>query len=280
MDLDSFIRQIKNLPPAPQVLTKLTYLINNLDASIEEVVSILRVDASLTATVVRLSNSAYYGVSSPSSSPEEAVKRVGFKEVCKLIGMINSRELFKMPMTTYRLKPGELWKTSICCAIAMERFARHSGADPSTAYTLGLLHAVGKLAINQYLAEYAETISFAPTGNNGALVEWEREQSGYDHAQVGGKLLQHWNLSQEVYGPIQHHLSPLKAPREKRLACLLHVSTCIATYIAINGSTEKETIFSSDAVLEEIGISVQDLSDCLPDIRQGLNDVLNLLKEA
>ena len=279
MDLENFIGQIKNLPPAPQVLTRLTHLLNNLNASIEEVVSILRVDASLTATVVRLSNSAYYGASSPSTGPEEAVNRVGFKEVCKLIGMINSRELFKMPMTTYRLKPGELWKTSICCAIAMERFARRSGDDPDTAYTLGLLHAVGKLAINQYLAETKDLMSFAPTGDDAALVEWEREQSGYDHAQAGGKLLETWNFSQAVYGPIGHQLSPLEAPREKRLACLLHVSTYTATHIVSNGSMEKDDIFASEAVLEEIGISVQDLFECLPDIRQGLNDVLDLLKE-
>ena len=162
----------------------------------------------------------------------------------------------------------------------MERFARRSGADPDTAYTLGLLHAVGKLAINQYLAEIKDLRSFAPTGDDVALVQWEREQSGYDHAQVGGKLLQSWNFSQEVYGPIRHQLSPLEAPREKRLTCLLHTSTCTATQIASNGSMEKDDIFASEAVLEEIGISVQDLNDCLPDIRQGLNDVLDLLKEA
>ena len=281
MDLKNFIGQIKNLPPAPQVLTKLTHLINNLNASIDEVVSILRVDASLTATVVRLSNSAFYGISSSVSSPEEAVNRVGFKEVCKLIGMINSRELFKMPMTTYRLKPGELWKTSICCAIAMERFARRSHADPDTAYTLGLLHAVGKLAINQYLAGNKELISFAPTGDNTALVEWEREQSGFDHAEAGGKLLESWNFSPDVYGPVRHQLSPLEAPGEKRMACLLHLSTCTATHIASNGSMEKEGegIFASEAILEEVGISIQDLNECLPDIRQGMKEVLDLLKE-
>ena len=276
-DLDNFIRQMTNLPPAPQILTKLIHLNNNMDTSIADVVAILNLDTSLTATVVRLSNSAYYGASVACTSADEAVSRVGFKEICKLIGMIKVQELFKMPLTTYRLRPAELWKTSICCAITMECIAQRYCADIRSAYTLGLLHGVGKLAINQYLATLKDPISFAPTDNAEALIEWEREQIGYDYAQVGAKLLHIWNFPIGVHDPIRHQLTPLVTPEDKRTACLLYVSIRAASHFSTNGTSDKDFASVPDEILGEIGIDMEELADCLPDVRQGFREILKLL---
>ncbi|GAB4269073.1 MAG: HDOD domain-containing protein [Opitutales bacterium] len=236
MKLELFVEQIKKLPPAPQILPKLMKLLASEDSSFDEITQLVSVDLSLTAQVLRLSNSAYYGMGSKTYDLEEAIQRIGFKEVYKLIALICSKELMDHEHETFGLEKGELWRYSLGSAIVMEDLAADLGVVPTTAYTIGLLHTIGKIAINQASTGiYKEVFEKLESEEGKTLAEAEKEVLGFTNAQVASFFLKKWDFTAEIYWPIEYQFKPTIAEGYKKEACMLHLSIWIASHLGVNG---------------------------------------------
>ena len=117
MELSDIIKNIQNLSPTPQILPKLRELLKDGNSSVNDILALIKVDQVLAAQVVRASNSPFYGAAKPSENPEEAISRIGFKEVYKLVAFVASSHVLTGRTEPYDYKPNELFHNSITCAI-------------------------------------------------------------------------------------------------------------------------------------------------------------------
>ena len=226
MDIKAVIEGVRKLPLTPQILPKLQNLIRDPGAEIEDIVTLIKMDAPLVAQVVRLSNSVFFGSALPSQSVEDAVKRLGFNEVFRVVNLIVSQQVLGQEMTCYGKGQGELFQESLYCGVIMEKLAIRAKLDPSNAYTIGLLHPIGKVVINQYLLTRSMILYDGSSGQS-LTQEDEKALLGFNNAEVAGALLRGWNFPEELTMPIEHQYNPETAAPHDKLAQLLRLSRVV-----------------------------------------------------
>ena len=190
MDIDAILLQADKLSPTPQILPKLQAVLRELNADIGEISALVKFDAALTAQIVRLGNSAFFGMSKPSKSVDEAISRLGMREIYNLVGLIVARQIFGEELRYYGLKSTQLWENSVLSAALMETFAERTGHNVEVAYTAGLVRDIGKVLINRVLQEKEVEYDGSPVVG----LEEERRLLGFDFAEIGAALLKKWNF--------------------------------------------------------------------------------------
>lgn len=224
MDLDYLIDQVKRLPPNPLVMLKLMKLLQDLNIGSHQIVSLIRVDSALTAQILRIANSVFYNAVEYTSDLGNAVTRIGFRETYKLAGAICSGQLFAIPPPPTYPGSEQLWDHSILVALVMEDLAPRLGLETTVAYTVGLLHSIGKVLVNQLAHTKYQEIYALIDEQSMPLPAAEKQVLGYNHVEIGVALLKKWKSPAEVYIPIRNQFTPLAETECRRLACALHVA--------------------------------------------------------
>lgn len=156
MELETVIASIDYLPPTAKILPKLQKVLRDEESGVEEIAALIKVDASLTAEIIRIRNSAYFGSPTQSRNIHEAISRLGYSKIYRTVSLIVVKEILGNALPVYQLKQGELWEQSILTATMMEGLANEIGEDSDTAYTTGLVHNLGKIPIDRILTKDAE----------------------------------------------------------------------------------------------------------------------------
>lgn len=252
MDLAEIVSGISDLSPAPKILPKLLKLLRDPDSTLEDIATLIKLDAALTAQVLRIANSAYYGGTNTCHSVEEAANRIGFDEVYNLVGALVANEVLGDELPIYCMESGELWADSIATGMVMQSLAPKVSIDPDTAYTVGLLHAVGRVVINRYHLE--QGIEGYVEGLYEMTPEKELEVLGFSYAEVGAHLLESWQFDPTITTPIACQELPATAPSEKQCTVLLSlVKDAVA--LLEEGDTSAVNDFDPDPdLITQLGI--------------------------
>ena len=211
---DEIIRGLEQVPPLPKAVQAVMRELDSAAASAKSVGEIVASDPVVGAVVLRVVNSAATGLRRRVLSVQEAVAYLGFAQVRTLIMKLKVSQLFRAPAAEAQCYDMDsLWQHSMAVAQVADRVARRTGkADPDLASTLGLLHDIGKLAINcQFPQKVAQL--WRPMGLVGGSVgatgeSWlarERRLFGADHAFMGGFLAARWMLPEEITDGIRLH---------------------------------------------------------------------------
>jgi putative nucleotidyltransferase with HDIG domain len=224
---DKYIDQVHQLLPAPRVIVQLLQLVNAPFSDNREVVNLIGHDPSLTANVLRVSNSSYYGTDHQIDNLDEAVMRLGSREVYRLVVAISCGMVLTHPSKRTGREDNALLDHSIAAATAAQLLARDLGEDDNLAFTATLLHDIGKIviaAVSDSFYSSAQTIQRTET----ELLSVEERVLGVTHAEVGGQLLQRWRFPENLIQAIRFHHRPVAAPNHQRLAGLLHLGNAVA----------------------------------------------------
>ena len=216
---ESSLQTISSLNSTPQVLARVSSMLKDPNADIGDIVGLVKTDASATAEIIRISNSAYYGSQAKVNNLMESIGLVGFNEISRLIGMCLSKTLFIKELSHYGIPAATYWSESMSVAIIAEQLAQMHGDNTDDAYTIGLLHLVGRLAINQILDD-AE--GDAKWDGLHSLVEWEQETLGFTYAYAGAMLLKKWDFTTDVTHPIFYQLHMPSAEKERSMHSYLY----------------------------------------------------------
>lgn len=224
-DPDAFVRELEGLPSVPEVLVRLMRLLESESSSTAEVIDLVLVDSGIAARVLRIGRSVFY--STPDNRCEtvhDAVYRIGFNQVHKIVSFVASSDLLLRPLAAYGLTPDDALRRSVTCAIAAEQLADHVGVNRGIAYTVGLLHGIGLIAIDIWAAHRGGGLSFASAGLPAETSEAEKRALGFTNAAVGGALLRLWEFPASLAEPVAAQYDPGEAVEEQLLACLLHTA--------------------------------------------------------
>lgn len=235
------LKRARALPSAPWLLPKLMEQLNDPDAATDQVEALIRLDAGLASSTLRLANSAYFNSAAPCDSLAEAIVRLGFREVYRLATTgIASRWLAK-DVPGYGWEPGDLYRHSLTVAVAADLLAKETGhANAELAYTAGLLHDVGKLALAYTCGEHFDRVRELHASERCTWREAEEKIFSYDHTIVGGALLQEWEFPVNLVQVAYFYSRPELADVEHRtlvthVHAAKHLATCLGTGVGEDG---------------------------------------------
>lgn len=192
-DLPGWLIKHAKLPSLPHVLIEIYKELESETAGIERMIQLLETDPGLTARTLQIGNSAYYGAAKQITRVEDAILRVGPFDLWALLISTEVKSLF------FGIRPdlmdmNSFWQHSLFTACACRVFAEQQRQDSAgELFVAGLIHDVGKLLFLQMMPiEYADVINRHIGGDEGA--ELEVELLGIDHAQLGARLFENWEL--------------------------------------------------------------------------------------
>ncbi len=226
------LSSITNLPTPPVVFTQITRIINNPRTSVNDVAAIMSEDAAMSAKVLRLSNSAFYGARSEITSIRQAVLVLGLEAIKSLVLSSSVFDMFK----SQKLDPDyqdNYWRHSLAVALAgrlVGRLVRASrDIDPEVAFSAGLLHDIGKLITYCFLREEHKAISEHLAQNRVSDYQAEMAVVGHAHTLVGRMLAANWRLPLTIQRPIEFHHFPFHDAEETRdYSLVCHVANYVA----------------------------------------------------
>ena len=207
------VRQLNDLPPLSPVAERLLTVLGNDEVEVGALARTIELDPGLTARVVGLARSAFFGYTGNVYTVREAIVRVlGLETVKSLaLSLALSGQFHVSP--TIGLDLGRYWVTALLTASSSRALASRvsvpGGPDPSAAYLAGLLHNLGLLVmVHLFEADMARVFSLAPAATDSSLAAVERTVVGVDHHRVGAWLADRWHLPREVVVVMQHHHDP------------------------------------------------------------------------
>ena len=202
-DFRKAILHIEALSSTPDVLSKASRLVQDPKVSVHALCDLLRNDGPLTADIIRISNSVLYNPGIPHANLPSAVAAIGLREVLRAINLSLSRQLFAKDLASYGISAREYFSTSIRTGLFMEAIAKKIGLNGQDAHMIGVLHAIGRVLINQILEDFRCSVFW---DEKMPISQWEVESVGFNYAEAGIILLKKWQFADEICHAIERQL--------------------------------------------------------------------------
>ncbi len=250
----NIITKVEAFPSLPGASTKLLSVLNDSNAAVTEIEKIFRMDPGLTANVLKLSNSAYFGFQSEIGSVHKAIVLLGAKRLMQLVITSCVNSVMNKPVPGYDLPPGEMWRHSIAVSVAAEGLIEELNAPKADEiFTAALLHDVGKLVLGEFVKDDIKKIEKIASKDVSFEVA-EQIALGTDHAEIGAKILESWGLPAEVVGAVRWHHDPDAADETSTLIDIVHVANVLCLMIGIGVGREGLQYRPSPEVTKRLGI--------------------------
>jgi len=249
--IELILQQVESLPTLPQVAMRLLQITSADDSDAQQVIDLVKNDAPLTAKILQMCRSAAVAVRTPIVTVDRAVVMLGFDAIRNAVLSVKVFETFSQTASTEGGAEDEsapapapdrsaifqrpaFWQHCFGVAVAAELIAaRHSELDdlnPGEAFVCGLLHDIGKLALEHVLPKAYQRVVELTEQTHTNIAEVERKVLGLDHHTAGKRLAEHWGLGQVVQDAIWLHGStPRSLPDlpHRRLVALVHLADLI-----------------------------------------------------
>ena len=210
LDHTVLIKAAHDLAPLPPAVVRLAALVGKGTYSADDVEAIVRLDAPLTLRLLQYANSAANAGHMPIGTVRDAVTRVGVGPLLSFATGSNLRPDLIRAIPAYGLSEGDLWRHSVAAALATEVIAQSVMVDvPADAFTVGLLHDIGKLTLARFLEpDHLRLLATAREEGGESSLRAEVEILGVHHGELGGLIASHWNLPSRIVRGITYHHAP------------------------------------------------------------------------
>lgn len=293
-DTEAFKRRVllrlKDLPPMPQIVFKAREILNDPDSDMKELAALLGSDQAIAAKVLRLANSAYYGLSGRVSSIKHAAALLGYQTIGQLISMAATSKLMGKMLRGYGQSAEESWEHSLSVATGSKVLAlRNNPSLENDAFAAGLIHDAGKLILEPYVNDQKEQFEMVTEGGRRTMGDAERKIFGFDHAEIGHEVCKHWKIPQTIADGIRYHHQPHLSENEE----LAHI-VAMANNIANMAKAMKEmgnTLAGKDGVagflymidddtMTYLKLDEDDIPTVLEEVDVAVNRISNEMKAA
>lgn len=228
--IKQLIGRMECLPSLPAILNELTEALSRDDCAIEEIACIIGKDIGVTAKILKLVNSAFFGLQRKVSSTDDAVSYLGVATIKALVLAVSAFSPFEGKKSC-PLSVESIWSHSLEVASNARQISETLGArnkEPADIFVAGLLHDVGKLALAANLPdEYTELLAHCRQ-KRAPVYQAEEALFGANHATIGGYLLSLWGLPDSVVSAICFHHQPRLIRGEEHMAVLaVHIADAL-----------------------------------------------------
>lgn len=270
-DLLNLVNRTLELPTLPEVLLRLNEVMADPESSVDDVARVISADPAVATNILRLVNSAYYGLRVRVSTVSLAVSIMGFAMTGKvaLKAAVFSRFAKKVGGFEH-FDPESFWRHSIFTGVAARTLGGHCGRfstmHAEDLYICGLLHDIGKILLFEKLPDrYAGLLAdAAATGRS--EIETEAEVLGFSHSDVGAVLAIKWSLPEDLAIAIRYHHGPGKDEFHRALSSLIHLADHLAWSAGFPSTRVPSTTRLDATIYDDVGLDPRDVEGLLPQI--------------
>ena len=227
-----------SLNASGQILGLLNVAIRNPQVTIAEVGQILRLDVVLSARIIRIANTAFYFKTTRiCNTIEEALQRVGLREIARLIATATMQGRAPVHLRAYGITGEQFNKSARFNAVACQLIATEAKLDANLAYLSGLMRPLGIMVLNQWSAQHYTDVDKLEWRNAGSLLKWEESTFGLNHLAVSGFITREWGLPTSVSDSLENTTAPFASMKNFPLSLVLQTAEALAE---INRSTFRD----------------------------------------
>lgn len=225
--VEQLIEQMTNLPSPPVVVSRALQIIAGDNESVQSLAETIETDHALTAKLLRIANSAFYGMAQEIFTVRDAILIIGFDAVrsvaisaAAVTGVWVNDEMFNME---------QFWKHSLSCGLFAESIAKKVHyPTPEVVFTLGVLHDIGRVVIIQSLSQRYRDVLSLMKEQHMYLWKAERDVLGFHHGEVGARLAENWRFPTAYSNAIRFHHEPEAVPEESGVTCMLSLADAMS----------------------------------------------------
>lgn len=259
--LADIVSHIHSLPAMPAVALELLQTLSGGDPDVDALASRIARDQAITARVLRVANSPFYGLQMRVGSIHDAIVVLGFSAVRSLV--LTSAVVTTLPAGKCAgFSADRFWRHVLGTAVAAQALARPLRRKPESLFIAGLLHDIGRLVMLSANPEgFARVIQIAAE-RDCHLVDVEAEIFGCDHTAVGAAIAQHWNFPADIVEALAFHHNPAQtAPGS--LAAIIHYADGIAKALDLEGAENTQMARLQSAAIDALGLDWETLTAVL-----------------
>jgi HD-like signal output (HDOD) protein len=217
------------LPPFPQVAVRVLQLVQDENVQLHELSDLISTDPAFASEVLTVANSAFYSPRYPSTSVSQAVAILGATKLQGMCVTVGVRAYLGKTMNFPALR--NLWRHNLACAILAQRLAAGASIDHDIAYTSGILHDIGRMALAVLQPKAYAQLLESHRGPSASVLEAERGLFGWDHCETGRQLISDWKLPKSFETVIADHLCPRRSDLAWDVTELVKMSCAMASSI-------------------------------------------------
>lgn len=277
-DLGEIIKKIDKLKPMPQVAQKVIAIAENPQSSMGDLSQVIIYDQALTANILKICNSAHFALPRVVESVQQAIVYIGMDQVVDLVLMSGGAANLKDKQDGYDLEEGELWRYSVASALIARDLAEKKKVENGhLIFTAALVKDIGKVILNQYVADSHEKINLLVVKHGFCFEEAEKAVIGIDHAELGGLVAEKWKFSPKMVEIIRYHHSPGGAKTSHLETAIVHMADTLCMMMGIGVGSDGLSYRFDNEVTEQLGLSERDLQEIIAGFGEKLQKVEELI---
>jgi putative nucleotidyltransferase with HDIG domain len=268
-----------NLPPMPQVVIKAHEVMSNPGAGLKELAKVIATDQAISIRILRLANSAYYGLSGKVTSIGQAVVLLGEKRLGEIMIMAGSLSLLGKTLRGYGMDSETFWQHSLGVAVAAKLIAKQKAPDlENEAFLAGLIHDAGKIMLNDPVHEKKQVFDALLEGGERNLVEVEKEVFGFDHGEMGAEVCKKWEIPESLTTAICYHHDPANS-QDKLLTYIVHVADALVVNAGLGARSPEDRREVNGRAQSSLGIKEEELEALTPKVLQTVEKIAGEIRQ-
>jgi HD-like signal output (HDOD) protein len=264
----------------PAAVQQVMTLLQDEEADMGAISRVIELDPGLTANLLRVVNSSYFGGMRSISSVREAIVRLGANRVFHLAVSWGVAPHVRPAIRGYDLETGELLRHSLAVALASEGLAKSlMPSPPPNIFTAGLLVNVGKIILGTFLAVNPAPILELAYEQGLTFEEAEERVLGVGHAEVGAVLLEHWGLPDDIVEVVRYRLHPERAREGGVILDLVHVGDVLAKLSGIGLGVDGMAYRLDDACVQRLHLTEDHIAGVLETLPGNVEELMSIFME-
>jgi putative nucleotidyltransferase with HDIG domain len=258
---------VAELPAMPSSISEVIAACDDQDMTVGQLSQVILRDQNLTANILKLANSAFYGHARTVTTATEAVVLLGFSAIKSLAISSHTSRLLSGALPGYGLQQGELWQHSIAVAFTARRLAVEIHLAPvEEAFVAGLLHDLGKTILSSYMENAFDEVTRIAQERRMPFHEVERELLGFDHAELGAQAALAWSFPAELEEAIRFHHAPHDATLKPMLAHCVHLADAACMMLGVGLGVDGMMYAMDPESLGVVGLTGERLTALMEDV--------------
>lgn len=272
IDKNDLVKKVGDINALPFVARKVLDILGNENVAIADLITIIEKDQVIAARILKISNSALYGLRQEVTSLQQALMILGFRTIRSLVLSASTKSLYKRFGITEKM----MWDHSVGAAIAAKTFAKGLGSEVGeTAFMGGLMHDLGKVIMNNETPDaFAEVIMKVYNEGMDSITA-EEEIYGYNHTDIGAQVMAKWGISPALIRILRYHhlnycsIEDIEDPLEAQGVACVHLADQTCKFLGIGYREPDDTIALNElSSAEYLGISKEKMDQSVQEINE------------
>ena len=277
--IETLVQEISELKPMPKIANQIIAMAQDPDASMAAVADLILYEPSLTANILKMCNSAYFGLPRKIESVQDAISLLGLSKVVDMVLLSSSSENYRREQVGYGLDRGELWRQSVSSALIARQLAeKRENVNKHLVFTAALLKDIGKVVLDRFVADSFEKIQRLVNEKGFSFREAEKKVIGLDHSELGALVAKKWQFSDKMIYIIKNHHLADPAARSDLETCIVYVADTICMMIGVGMGHDGLAYRFYKEVLDALCISERELQEIIAGFGADMQKVQDLFQ--